>query len=302
MNLDTLKIHDLAEDPDRLEQAMADQQEKSRSNPAVKHLLDSIFLEPDRAASFARFGKSFEFRTILNLLDMFRADRARPVCEIGGGPGFLSWAMAQAGFADVHLLEPNSRFITGTGYLRTRDDAKAITIHNDLAAWHATSKKFDLIITKNCIHHFKNIAQAAATIRQKMTPGGQWIALREWFAETPRELYDQLAGHPFSQLYGLYEWPYPAWHYVEAIEIAGFKLKAVVPASYANNTLSVFQEDPGGPEQQDLTRQIDGILRVTPQMTVEQFWQEVLRNRFQNGNTRFFSRPQALVFQVAEIA
>lgn len=302
MNLDALKIHDLAEDPDRLEAAMADQQAKSLHDPAVKRLLDSIFLETDRAASFARFGTSYEFRTILALLDTFRVDRAKPACEIGGGPGFLSWAMAQAGFGDVHLLEPNSRHITGTGYLRTRADAQVITIHNDLAAWHATGKKFDLIVTKNCIHHFKNISQAAATIRQKMTPNGQWFAFREWFAESPRELYDQLAGHPFSQLYGLYEWPYPAWHYVEAIELAGFKLKAVVPLGYANNTLSVFQEDPGSIDVQDLTRQIDGILRVTPQLTVDQFWQEVLKNRFQGGNARFFSRPQALVFSVAQIS
>lgn len=294
-----LKIHDLAEDPDRLEAAMAAEQTRARTDPATRQLMESIFLEADRDASFTRFKASFEFRTILALLDLFKIDRAKPVCEIGGGPGFLSWAMAQSGFANAHLLEPNARHITGTGYLRTRADASSIRIHNDLAAWHTDAARFDLIVTKNCIHHFKNIAQAAATIRQKMTPGAKWFAFREWFAETPAELYDQLKHHPFSQKYGLYEWPYPAFHYVEAIEIAGFKLSGVVPMGYANNTLCTYQENPGGDDVRDLTRQIDQLLSTTPQATVDAFWQEVLKNRFQNGNTQFFSRPQALVFSVS---
>lgn len=298
MSSAALKIHDLAEDPDRLETAMAAEQARARTDPATRQLMESIFLEADRDASFARFKASFELKTILGLFDLFRIDRARPTCEIGGGPGFLSWAMAQAGFSDAHLLEPNARHITGTGYLRSRADAAAIRIHNDLAAWHRSDGKFDLIVSKNCIHHFKNIAQAAATIRQKMTPGAKWFAFREWFAESPAELYDQLAHHPFSQKYGLYEWPYPAWHYVEAIEIAGFKLTGVVPMGYANNTLCTYQESPGGDDVRDLTRRIDQLLATTPQATVDAFWQEVLKNRFQSGTTRFFSRPQALVFTV----
>lgn len=301
MNVQSLKIHDLVEDPDRLERAMTEQQALSRADPGVRKLLDSIYLEPDRARSFDRFLNSFELRTILGLLDLFGVDKSSTVCEIGGGPGFLSWALSRSGFARMHLLEPNACFNTGTGYLRTRPDAAAITIHNDLGAWHKAGPAFDVILTKNCIHHFKNIAQAAATIRQKMTANGLWFAFREWFADSPAELYGQIAGHPYCQPYGLYEWPYPATHYVEAIEIAGFKLKAVVPAGYANNALAVYQEDPGDADAQSLTTQIDGILRANPQLTVDGFWQEALKNRFQGGTARFFTRPQAMVFAVAPL-
>lgn len=301
MNIDRLHIHDLVEEPDRLEKVIVDQQAAAPSNPQIQSLLDSIYLEKDRAKSFARFGAGFEFRTILKLLDIFSVAKDKPLCEIGGGPGFLSWGLGTSGFGNVHLMEPNGCFNTGTGYLRSREDAKAITVHNDLAAWHAGPEKFSTVITKNCIHHFKNITQAAATIRQKMTPDGVWLAFREWFAETPRELYDQIAGHPYCQAYGLYEWPYPSWQYVENIELAGFTCKAVVPSGYANNTLSLYQESSGGPDVESLTNQIDELLKRSPQMTVESFWQEVLRNRFQKGNTRFFSRPQLMVFTVAPV-
>lgn len=296
-----LRIHDLAEDPDRLERAMAHQQELSRTDAGIRRMMESIYLEADRNAAFDRFQASFEFRTILKLFDIFKVDRRALTCEIGGGPGFLAWAMAQSGFAAMHLLELNTRPITGTGYLRGRPDAGSVTIHDDLATWHAGTDRFALIVTKNCIHHFKNISQAAAAIRQKLTPGARWFAFREWFAETPRELYDQLAGHPFSQTYGLYEWPYPAWHYVEAIEIAGFKLKGIVPLGYANNTLCTFQENTGGPEAAAFDQKVDEILTSNPEATAAAFWDEVLKNRFQNGATRLFSRPQALVFEVAPI-
>lgn len=301
MNIDRLHIHDLVEEPDRLERVIVAQQAASRTDAGVRALLDSIFLEPDRAASFDRFLGGFEFRTILRLLDIFGVSRDRPVCEVGGGPGFLSWGLSRSGFCNVHLMEPNGHFNTGTGYLRSRPDAAGIRVHNDLAAWHATADRYATVITKNCIHHFKNMTQAAATIRQKMAPDGLWLAFREWFAETPQELYAQIAGHPYCQPHGLYEWPYPSWQYVENIELAGFSCKAIIPAGYANNTLAVYQEQTGGPDIESLTNQIDELLKRNPQMTVESFWQEVLRNRFQKGNTRFFSRPQLMVFAVSAL-
>jgi hypothetical protein len=141
------------------------------------------------------------------------------------------------------LLEPNNYFNTGTGYVRTRPDAARMVIHSNLADWHAASAPFDVIVTKNCIHHFKNLSQSAAAIRQKMHKNALWFSFREWFADSSNELYTLIATHPFCQRYGLYEWPYPAHHYAESIEIAGFELAAVVPGGYANNWLSCFAEE-----------------------------------------------------------
>jgi SAM-dependent methyltransferase len=294
-----LKILTLEEDPERHENVIVAQQDDASAS--IQHLLTSTYLEKDRAGAFARFRDGLEFRTITRLLDMFGVTRETQICEIGGGSGFLSWALHTTGYDGVALMEPNGQFNTGTGYLRSREDAKNLRVFNDLKTWHAGPETYDGILTKNCIHHFPNITQAAASIRQKMNPGGRWFAFREWFADTPQELYKQISSHPYCQPYGLYEWPYPASHYVEAIELAGFALTAVVPSGYANNTLALYQQDPGGLEVQQLDRQVEGLLQKNPQATVQSFWEEVLRNRFQNGTARFFSRPQLLVFDVKAI-
>lgn len=296
MDTSAFKILTLEENPARHEAIIAAQQARYATDPGIRQLLDSIYLEADRARAFDRFLNGLEFQTIVKLLGMFRVTAASRLCEVGGGPGFLSWALTRAGFDRVELLEPNAEFNTGTGYLRTRSDATGITIHNDLPSWHATAEAYDAVITKNCIHHFKNISQAAASLRQKMHDGALWFAFREWYADSPRELYGQLAGHPYCQPYGLYEWPYPAHHYVEAIEIAGFRLAAVVPAGYTNNCLAAYVEQEGDEANRQMTAQIEAALTGNPGATVQAFWQEVIGNRFQGKQARLFSRPQLMVF------
>jgi len=297
MNIDALNIFGLEESPETLERVISEQQQRYATDPAIRSLLDSIYLEADRSCAFDRFFHSYEFRTICKILNLFRVERSVRLCEIGGGPGFLASSLARSGYTRVELLEPNPHYNTGTGYLRTRPDAAGIRIHNDLKTWHAVTERYDAVITKNCIHHFKNIAQAAASIRQKMHDGALWFAFREWFAESPRELYMQIATHPYCQRYGLYEWPYPSWHYAEAIEIVGFRMKAVVPANYANNCLGLFQENEGEDAVRDWTTRIDKALTDNPGATVQTFWQEMIRNRFQGGTTRLFTRPQLMVFE-----
>ncbi|MGE3477109.1 MAG: glycosyltransferase [Rhodospirillaceae bacterium] len=300
VDLRDLKILSLEEDPARHEAIVVAQQNDPA--PAIQLLLESTYLDKDRGAAFARFRAGLEFQTMRRLFEILGVKPDLRVCEIGGGGGFLSWALVQAGFKNVTLVEPNGAYTTGTGYVRTRADAAGLCIHNDLAAWHGDEEGYDLILTKNCIHHFKNMTQAAAAIRQKMRPGARWFAFREQFADTPRELYELLAAHPYCQKYGLYEWAYPAAHYVEALELAGFKLGAVLPAGYANHALAAYRTDEGDAEARHLTAQVDELLRKGPQGTVNAFWNEVARNRAGNGAAmRFFSRPPLMVFDLQAV-
>lgn len=295
-----LNILSLEEDPARHEAVIVGQQDDA--SPGIRFLLESTYLDKDRAAAFARFHDGLEFQTMRRLFDILDVKPEARICEIGGGAGFLSWALARNGFTDVTLVEPNGNYNTGTGYLRARADAASVVIHNDLHAWHAGEDSYDLVVTKNCIHHFRNIAQAAAGIRQKMRPGGRWFAFREQFADTPRELYELLADHPYCQEHGLYEWAYPASHYVEALELAGFKLSAVVPSGYANHALAAYRNDPGDDEARKLTAQVDELLSRGPHGTVTGFWNEVARNRAGNGAAvRFFSRPPLMIFEVRAV-
>ena len=50
-----------------------------------------------------------------------------------------------------------------------------------------------------------------------------------------------------------------------------------------------------------IKEQIDDLLAKNPQGTVQAFWEEALRNRFQQGTAKFFTRPQLMVFDVKAI-
>ena len=52
---------------------------------------------------------------------------------------------------------------------------------------------------------------------------------------------------------------------------------------------------------QQLTAQVDALLRANPAATVEAFWDEVTKNRTKTTEQRFFTRPQLMVFAVKEI-
>ena len=301
VEVDSLNIFGLEESPAKLEAVITEQQSLAERDGSIQALLASIYLSADRAADFARYLGSHDFEVTVKLLELFGVHSSDRVCEIGGGPGFLAWALVQSGFLHVELLEPSDYFNTGTGYLKTRPDAAGMVIHRDLADWHAASTPFDVVVTKNCIHHFKNLSQSAATIRQKMRKNGLWFSFREWFADSPRELYTLIATHPFCQRYGLYEWPYPAHHYVEAIEIAGFKLVAVVPSGYANNCLSCFAEEPFSATERVAMAEMERVLKASPSRTVSGFWAEVDAGRRKGRFARRYTRAQMMLFRRIEI-
>jgi hypothetical protein len=301
MDVDSLNILALEESPARLEAVIAEQQSLAQHDEGIQSLLASIYLTADRAQDFSRYLGSRDFEVTCKMLKLFGVRRDDRICEIGGGPGFLAWALVQSGFTDVELLEPSHYFNTGTGYLRTRPDAAGIVIHNSLADWHALSKPFEVILTKNCIHHFKNISQSAAVIRQKMHKDALWFSFREQFADAPSELYALFATHPFCQPYGLYEWSYPAHHYAEAIEIAGFDLIAVVPSGYANNCLSCFSEQPFSPTVHAEMAEMDRILKNSPSRTVSSFWSEVHDGMRKRRIARRYTRAQMMLFRRVEV-
>jgi 2-polyprenyl-3-methyl-5-hydroxy-6-metoxy-1,4-benzoquinol methylase len=298
MTLHSLRIATLEENPKKFEAIIADQHRQYDTNEHIKSLLDAIFLEEDREIAFSRFFNSNEFKTIVKILSLFGTTPDKTVCEIGGGPGFLTWALCKMGYQNISLFEPNDQYNTGTGYLRTRQDANDIRIFTTMPEWHTQNPQlYDAIITKNCIHHFTNMSQMAALIRQKMQPHGYWFAFREWFADSHTELYQLLADHPYCQPFDLYEWPYPAHHYVDAIEMAGFKLCTVIPYDYANNCLGTYSEAIGNKKNQAWTTEIDKLLNKKPETTVKKFWAETIKNKHHRGENRIYTRPQMFLFK-----
>jgi hypothetical protein len=217
----------------------------------------------------------------------------------------VTWALAREGFERLCLVEPNGHFFTGTGYLRQLSGAEtgAIEIVNDLDAWYSGTEKYDLVLTRNCIHHFPNIALVAAAVRSKLAERGRWFAWREQYAENTEQLFDLLHQHPYAETFGLYEFAYPAGYYEEAFRFAGYRLAAVVPAGYANNALVTYQPDAGDGAVRAFTEKVEHRLAKNPESTVRRFRLEIFTNRYLRGilGPRRYGRPGGMLFERASI-
>lgn len=294
---DRLKIHSLVEDPARWEAMIRAEIERARTDASARAVIESIYCDEDREAAFERFRRGPELARILALFERLGVPRDARICEIGGGAGWLGWALHHEGYRRLEMLEPNGEHVSGTGYLRTRADAADIRIWNDLDAFYADPGRYDLILTHNCVHHFRSIGYVAAAIRQKVEESGRWLMMREWFADSAEELYQRLREHPYSQRYGVFEFPYPASHYVESVEMAGFELCSVVPSGYANGLLDGTGESEGGRVNQLGSRAFEGFLGIAPGATAGLYRAELFANRYLGRRLRRFTRPQAMVFR-----
>src|SRR5262249_41991274 len=109
---DVLEIFGLVEDPARWEATVRREIDAARSDPSARVMLESIYCDEDRGAAFERYRASRGFACIVRLLETLGLSRSARICEIGGGPGWLTWALRDAGF-DMELVEPNGEWITG---------------------------------------------------------------------------------------------------------------------------------------------------------------------------------------------
>lgn len=307
VNPDTLTIYGLKEDPAHWEALIEDENRRAAEGDHQAALVvASMYWETDRDAAFARFLRSNDFRHLLDLMARLGIAKDAPLCEVGGGNGLVAWALAQSGYTNVTLVEPNALRITGTGALRERADGQAVRIVNDLDAFYADSAQYACLITRNCAHHFPGLSPTAAALRQKLLPGGTWLMVREQFAETPQELYNTLHYHPYCQRYGVFEFPFSLRYYVEQVTITGFALRAAVPLGYANSCLALYAEDgEGSAWNQRVTRLLQTVLSRAPGLTIAALQVErvanALRQRLGLSPWRAFTRPQALFFSRQEL-
>lgn len=297
-----IEIFNLKEDPDRWEDLIEKEIAASATVPESAQVVESMYWEKDRELAFKRFLESLDFQHIKELMQIHKISRKQPLCEIGGGSGQLAWALAQSGYENVELLEPNGRWITGTEYLQSQLEKMngRLRICNDLGQWYNSEEKYQTIVTRNCVHHFPNIAMVAACIRQKMKMSGRWVMIRESYADDASELYALLRNHPYCQKYQVYEFAFPAKHYADSVEFAGFKLISVVPSRYANNTLAEYVKDEGSAFRRWKTRLQRSLIKRAPWMTVALFRLENFLNRLPGFRLRTWSRPQVMVFQRAK--
>ena len=284
------------ESPSLKEETITKETILSKTDNKTKALLEVLYLEKDRESSFERFCSSNEFKVMLDEIIRHSKNNLNvKICEVGAGPGFFAVALAKAGFKNVSILEPNNEWITGTGFIEKEAQKYGVHIWNSLDSWYESDELYNLIITKACVHHFKNVCKVAAEIRCKISNNGKWLMFDEYFANSTEELYFQLIDHPHVSKYGQYEWPYSASLYIQLMQLAGYKIQEIIPMKYKNNYMIrnvSYKFKLSGP-----FTSITNILRYM-RLTVFVFRIEkiIINIIGHKTNLRLFTTPQLLVF------
>jgi 2-polyprenyl-3-methyl-5-hydroxy-6-metoxy-1,4-benzoquinol methylase len=294
--MDTLGMTDGFEDPERWEETLIRAFEDAKTDLEMANVLGYAYLERDHATSFNRFFNTPGPNAISKLLDRLGIGRDAEIADVGCGRGHLAHSLHRLGYGNLTAMDPNGKWFTGTGYLKSLPDHN-ISIVNDLSTWRGTFGKFDAVVSSGTVHHWQHIPAISIDTRRVMKPGGYWLMISEFIANSPRELIANLRGHPTATRYRSYEWPYPASAYVDLVQSAGFALAAVIPYYYNDNEfLGWSTPHPPDLSVESFSRQVDDTL-LTPGGTVEAFWDEVDAFRRRDGGWRFYTVPQVFIYQ-----
>jgi hypothetical protein len=276
--------------------------ELAKTDPKIKTMLEILYLDEDREASFQRFCSSMEFKvTFEEIVRHAEYDWNVKICEVGAGSGFLAVALAKAGFHNVSILEPNRDWITGTGFIADYARKYGVRIWNDLDSWYEAEELYDLIITKACVHHFDNACKVGAEIRFKLDKHGKWMMFDEFFANSSEDLLSVLNNHVHAAKYGQYEWPYSASLYAELMDLAGYTLEEVIPNRYKNSYLC---RNISEKRKLAKTVTIAAKILIALHLTVIAFKLERFIDRCVLINTKFrlFTLPQLIVLRPKAVA
>jgi SAM-dependent methyltransferase len=294
--LDRMIVSDRSEDPQLYEEKMKQIYLEAKTDFDLQRVIESSFLDQDHKKAFDRFSNSLAPQAIHRLINQLGLNQNSQIADVGCGRGHAAHSLNQLGYRNLVAMDPNTNFYTGTGYLKGLK-SHSVEVISDMEVWHQKNSVFDLVMSSATVHHWKEIPQISLELRRKLKPGGFWLVLSEFVANSPNEFIDVMNGHPLSHRFKTYEWAYPASSYVDLISSVGFKLRGVIPHHYRSNEFIGWSlPKPDGFNQIELNSWVEENLLKSPG-TVEAFWNEIEMHRRGQGKFQLYSSPQAFIFQ-----
>src|SRR5260370_3399579 len=188
------------ENPARWEDTIKSAQQEAKNDKSLAAILSSIYLQEGRREAFETFDVSEIPDAISSFILRFGISKSSVICDLGCGPGHLAYALSKRRFKNISAMDPNGEWNTGTGYLRSVAGNR-INIITDLKESRSIGGKFDAIVSHATIHHWQHIPLVAMDARRPMKPGPLWVAVSEYFANSPREFVSALHFHPNASRY-----------------------------------------------------------------------------------------------------
>jgi SAM-dependent methyltransferase len=236
-----------------------------RAQPDQQELVQACYYDDPLLEAAKRFAASIEWRATLRLLP----ERAGTALDFGAGRGISSYALAAGGW-QVTALEPDPSELVGAGAIRAlASEAKMpVTVVQGFAEEMEFDGMFDLVYTREVLHHARDLREMCRQAARALKPGGMFLACREHVISRKEDVETFRNNHPLHRLYGG-ENAYLEEEYLSAISKSGLKLqKAYGPFE---TIINYFPET----EEQRLT-------------TI----QAPLRKRFGNKMTDLFGNPR----------
>lgn len=215
-----------------------------RTLPEYKDLVELAYFEKDLSLNVKRFRKSEEYFETKKLLSEYtNLDSSVKMIDIGSGNGISAVAFALDG-VNVTAVEPDPSETIGAGAIRQLKEEFNL-LNLDIFEGFAEELKFpdgyfDIVYTRQCMHHAKNLQQFLNESHRVLKKGGLLVTIRDHviFDEKDKEWF--LKSHPLQKFYGG-ENAFNAAEYKLAMENAGFVIKREL--KHFDNVINHFPLD-----------------------------------------------------------
>ncbi len=198
-----------------------------RSQPELADMVKFCYLDEDNLVAAKRFAASEEFDAILKVLGIGGSSRALDILDLGCGNGIVSYAFASLGH-NVQSVDPDPSNDVGLGAIDRLIEAGvkgSITpVEGFAEALPFGDNTFDVVYTRQAVHHFADLQQGFDECFRVLKPNGQFLATREHVVSDAKQLQEFLDNHILHKLHGG-ENAYPLERYLEALQKAGLKVK-----------------------------------------------------------------------------
>lgn len=195
--------------------------------PEASAFIKYNYFDPDGVSSGKRYASSEEFIAIKGLLKLDSQVESLRVLDLGCGHGIASFAFASLG-NEVHSVDPDTSSLVGLGAVeqlaKTLESGSIETHQNFAEALPFPDDYFDIIFTRQALHHYQDLGKALNETARVLKTKGLYMASREHIVDDDEQLTIFLENHPLQPLHGC-EYAYSLEAYREAIENAPLNIE-----------------------------------------------------------------------------